>query len=131
MSCAELALARLEPGHAAHGAIQQLQEVAHRGRSHIAQLLRFSRPSEVTIEAVDLDGAVETAARLIRPLLGADVHIDLALHAGEARILADRGQLDHILFNLANNARHAMPNGGNLHIATRILERKASPSTGG
>jgi PAS domain S-box-containing protein len=126
LGCANAARTRLGPEHPAHGPIEQLCEVADRGRALIEQLLRLSRPNDPELEPneaepVELDGALGAAATLLRPLLGDDVEVALDLSAGDARIVIDRGELDHILLNLATNARHAMPSGGQLRLASRVL----------
>jgi PAS domain S-box-containing protein len=123
LSCVEAALMRLGPEDAARGPIEQLQGVALHGRSIVDQILRFARPAaRIEPEPIALDAAVEAAARLLRRLLGTDVNLELDLRAGDACVRIDRGELDQILFNLATNARHAMPTGGKLRIESRLLE---------
>ncbi len=58
--------------------------------------------------------------RLIRE----DVAIVLEPAAG-ACVMADRGQMEQIVMNLAINARDAMPSGGTLTIATESIELDA------
>jgi CheY-like chemotaxis protein len=46
--------------------------------------------------------------------------LDQDLHLVEA----DQRQIEHVLWNLLSNAGDAMPNGGDLHIATRNIKRR-------
>src|SRR5262249_12018100 len=61
---------------------------------------------------------VNGATTLLRTLVGEP--IDLSIACGESLDLVrvDRTQLEQILFNLAVNARDAMPHGGRLEIQT-------------
>jgi CheY-like chemotaxis protein len=59
---------------------------------------------------------------MLERLVGEDFSISLALVDEPGMVLADFGQLEQILMNLAVNARDAMPFGGNISIETRNVE---------
>jgi PAS domain S-box-containing protein len=82
------------------------------------QLLAFSRQAVVKPELLDLNAITRDAVRLIRRVIGEDVEIRLELGPDIWSVLADSGQLQQVLLNLAVNARDAMPSGGVLEIAT-------------
>src|SRR5581483_10078948 len=76
---------------------------------------------------------VEGCERLLRRLLGEDVALTIDLAPGLGRMEVDPSQIEQVLFNLAVNAREAMPDGGRLSIAAvdRILgEDEASAYVG-
>jgi two-component system, cell cycle sensor histidine kinase and response regulator CckA len=60
---------------------------------------------------------------LISPLLGERVTAVMNLGTGLPAVMADAGQLEQVLINLAINARDAMPDGGTLEIATAASDR--------
>ena len=55
---------------------------------------------------------------MLRRLIGEDVQLTTAPHAGPLMVKADPGQLEQVLTNLVVNARDAMPKGGRLVIST-------------
>jgi hypothetical protein len=59
---------------------------------------------------------------MIERILGEDVRLELRLDPEVGHVRADPNQLDHMLLNLAVNARDAMPDGGVLTIETRDVE---------
>lgn len=97
--------------------IAQMERAAARGASLTRQLLSFNRSTEIRPVPLDLDPLLADVAVLLERLLGAQVALEVNMKA-RARILADAGQLQQILMNLAINARDAMPRGGRLTLGT-------------
>lgn len=94
--------------------VEQIRIAAERAAGLTRQLLVFGRRDRVDPQPIDLaeliDGVHDVLAR------GIGLHVDLVVDAlrDVPRVLADRGQMEQVLLNLAINARDAMPDGGTL-----------------
>ncbi|HEX7337060.1 MAG TPA: MHYT domain-containing protein, partial [Gemmatimonadales bacterium] len=95
----------------------ELQRAALRGADLVRKLLAFSRQRSLELKPVDLAGVVREAETALRRLLPASVQVSAQLD-GDAplTIHGDAGAIEQILFNLATNARDAMPNGGSFRV---------------
>ena len=82
-------------------------------------LLTFSKRQAIDPAAVDLNELVTTAGKTLLRLIGEDVELKTGLHDGPLIVMADSGQMEQVLLNLATNARDAMPDGGCLILETR------------
>ena len=71
------------------------------------------------VQAVKLNKIIEDACGLLPRVLGEDVELRLALDEEAGWIKADTIQVERALFNLAANARDAMPHGGAFSIMTK------------
>jgi two-component system cell cycle sensor histidine kinase/response regulator CckA len=102
----------------ARGDVGQIKLAAERAAGLTHQLLAFARREVVRPQVLDLNQVVGGVAEMLRRTLGE--HVELAtLPAGALwPVLADPGQLEQVLVNLAVNARDAMPGGGTLTIDT-------------
>jgi CheY-like chemotaxis protein len=83
------------------------------------RLLTFSSQTTHNARAVQLAEDIEVAKDLLRRALGDRIVTRYELNADTWPVLVDRGQIQHILLNLALNARDAMPEGGSLTISMR------------
>ena len=85
------------------------------------QLTRFGRRNTETTHAVP-DAALSTLAKMLGPIVGSHVKIRMELASGDTAIRVRSHELDQLIINLALNARDAMPDGGELHIATAVVD---------
>jgi nitrogen-specific signal transduction histidine kinase len=108
-----------------HADAIRIQTAVHRATRLTRQLLIFSRQGQINPAPLDLSTVITDMGDLLRTTLGGHIELCLAGVAGAAIIMADRGQVEQVLLNLAVNARDAMPHGGTLTIATRHTYRDA------
>ncbi len=118
VGCARIASKDVVPGSDTEHQVREIQAAAERGAGLTRQLLTFGSRKASEPEPILLDHVIESVETMIRRLLGEDVRLSLELRAGGGPIVADPGQIEQVLLNLAVNARDAMPEGGVLRIST-------------
>jgi PAS domain S-box-containing protein len=119
LNYAEFVADELEEGTTAHTDVVEIRRAAQRATDLTRQLLIFSRREVVKPTPVDLNEVVRDVERLLRRTLGEHVELIVDPGPGVPAVLADPGQIEQVLVNLAVNARDAMPDGGRLRIDTR------------
>lgn len=111
------------PSLAADPYARQLLAAALRAGRRSAELtgklLAFSRRQVLQPGRVDVGAQLHSLADMLRRTLDQRIHIALLVDARTPDCLADPGQLEAALLNLAINARDAMADGGTLTIACR------------
>ncbi len=111
------------PALADHAFGQQLvgaaTRAARRGAELTSKLLVFSRRQVLQPTAVDVGALLHSLADMLRRTLDQRITISVELPATPASlvVLADPGQLESALLNIAINARDAMPEGGTLRFS--------------
>lgn len=118
LGAAEDGLRTLTPDSPAAQEFGHVREAAERGAGLVRQLLAYARQQVLAPQQVPLNQAVSGMARLLRPLLGRNIALELALEEPGRLVRIDPSELDRVLMNLAMNARQAMPDGGKLRFST-------------
>lgn len=118
-SYSEMALAGLDCDEPLALDLREIHQAAARATSLTRQLLSFSRRQVLQPAPMDVTEAVRLTQGLLRRLIGPGIEIVSHLEPAAGVVLADRGQIEQVIVNLAVNARDAMPNGGTLTLETR------------
>jgi CheY-like chemotaxis protein len=84
-------------------------------------LLIFSRREKLETRAINLNDTINQFAKMLLRIIGEDVELRINAAGDLSTVLADPGQMEQVLMNLAVNARDAMPEGGDLIIETRNI----------
>jgi two-component system, cell cycle sensor histidine kinase and response regulator CckA len=118
----EMMLAQVTPENPLTRSLLQVSHAADRAASLTKQMLAFSRRQVMQARVVNINTVVSDTLHMLRRMIGEDVQLvtRLAEHLSNTRL--DPDQLGQIVFNLAVNARDAMPNGGTLEIETADVE---------
>ena len=95
---------------------------AERASNLTRSLLTFSRRQEMELQPLNLKTNISNVETFLRRIIGQDIKLTISFAKEDIPIVADGGQMEQVLMNLATNARDAMPNGGTLTIATDIID---------
>lgn len=114
----ELLLSQLTSGDPMFDRLSEIRKAGERAAALTKQLLVLSRRQLVPSTVLDINDVVNDVARMLKRVIGEDIRLATDLSARPGRVLADAGQFQQVLINLAVNARDAMPSGGTLLIRT-------------
>ena len=106
--------------------IDSATRATRRGAELVQRLLAFSRQAPLEAEPAKIDQLVLDTLRLLQRTLGEEIEIVTRLEATTATVRVDRNQFANALLNLALNARDAMPQGGQLTIATAYQDTRGA-----
>jgi two-component system, cell cycle sensor histidine kinase and response regulator CckA len=112
----------LDAMHSSDPARQDLEQVvkaSERATDLTRQLLAFSRRQGVRASLVNLNELVQEMDRMLRRVLGEEIHLIVKLAPELKTVRADPGQIEQVILNMVVNARDAMPSGGQVLIETK------------
>ena len=114
----ELVQEQLSTDSILHKHLEEVLKAARRSEDITRQLLAFSRQQTIAPKRIDLNETVESMLKMLRRLIGEDIH--LTWHPGLLLwpVYMDTSQLDQILVNLCVNARDAITEVGTIVIET-------------
>lgn len=85
----------------------------------VKNLLTFSRTTPINVQPTNLNQVIEQALRLVQHQLELNaIHVEEQLEADLPSVRCDGAQIEQVLLALLMNAIDAMPQGGNLWIAS-------------
>ena len=115
---AEFLINTLPPGAPARDDLAEIHLETERGAALTRQLLTLSRKQETQTQLVDVNTVADEAEKMLRRIVGANMHLEKRLAAAPGLINADPSQISQVIMNLVINARDAMPDGGRIILET-------------
>jgi signal transduction histidine kinase len=100
--------------------LAQIRKASVRGKNLTERLLTFTHFKPTTIETIDLNELLSSLEAVIKTMLTPKINLTLAMETLSGSIELNRADLEDVILNLCLNASHAMPQGGNLQIATHL-----------
>ena len=122
---ADLALTPNIPASRFEQYVREIRRAGGRAADMTQKLLAFSRRQIIEPTLVDVNDLIKGLEKLIGRLLPENIHVRCFPALQNPAILADAGQIEQVLVNLAVNARDAMPDGGNLTISVDVKDATA------
>jgi PAS domain S-box-containing protein len=118
----QITLNRIKEGDPSRENIEEIMKAAERGAELTHQLLAFSRRQILDMKVLDLNSLVRSLEKMVGRIIGEDIEMFTVFADDLGKVKTDPGQIEHVILNLAVNARDAMPNGGKLAIETANME---------
>lgn len=102
------------------GMLELMESESRRCGDIVKNLMTFARPSSINMEPSDLNGVIDRCVRLVQHQLRLkNIELHLELDDQLRAVRCDPGQIEQVILALVMNAIDAMPNGGNLSLASR------------
>jgi PAS domain S-box-containing protein len=102
--------------------VKNILDSAGRAANLTHDLLAFSRKQMISPKPINVNEVIKGAEKILLRLIGADIELSTHLSDKDLTVMADSTQMEHVLMNLATNARDAMPEVGNLLISSDFTE---------
>jgi two-component system, cell cycle sensor histidine kinase and response regulator CckA len=111
------------------GDVEDIRNAANRATELAKHLCAFSKRQEAKATALDIGAVISRMDHIFSRVLGRTFLVESKLASDLGTIRADAGEIEQVLLNLILNARDAMPNGGQLTLATRNVSVSAGSTT--
>jgi nitrogen-specific signal transduction histidine kinase/CheY-like chemotaxis protein len=104
--------------------LEEIGKASTRATQLTQQLVAFGRRQILQPKILDLNQIVSNMETMLRRLIGEHIELITIPNQEIGRVIADPGQIEQVVINLALNARDAMPSGGRLiiEIGNTVLE---------
>ena len=112
----EMAMDQVDPAQLLYSDLQAIRKAAQHSTDLTRQLLAFARKQTISPKVLNLDETVEGMLKMLRRLIGEDIHLRYVSSRDLWPVKVDPSQIDQILANLCVNARDAIAGVGNVTI---------------
>jgi two-component system cell cycle sensor histidine kinase/response regulator CckA len=113
---AEMILLKIKETDPLHSDARQIVRAAEHSARLTHQLLAFSRKQVLQPRSLSLNAEIAGVEDMVRRLIGENIRLEISAAPDLWRTMADAGQIQQVVINLAINARDAMPEGGCLKL---------------
>jgi two-component system cell cycle sensor histidine kinase/response regulator CckA len=127
----DLLLQVRRPTDPGYNDISQIKNNANRAAGMVRQLLAFSRKQTLAPETLAVNDVIQDYAFTLKKMIGEKIDLKIQPARDLWYVRADKTQFGQVLFNLAVNAKDAMPEGGRLRVHTKnVTERESLKLSG-
>ncbi len=102
--------------------MDRILNASEKAASLVHSLLTFGRKQMMNTKPVDINSTISKLELLLVRLIGEDIDLRIHLDERDMVVLADAGQIEQVMMNLATNARDAMPDVGTMSIQTERIQ---------
>lgn len=123
-NCAQVLRESLDPDHSGQRFLRIVSDEVARLNRIVEGLLGYARPNRPELREGDIEATVRRALELTHAELDlAGIRSELRVRSRIPLIYLDSNQIEQVLLNLIQNARDAMPNGGELRVEVGLVKR--------
>ena len=106
--------------------VEQIASSADKAAQLTRDLLAFSRKQALVMRQENLNDIIQHVHKFLARIIGEDISLNTSCYGAELPVVADKGQIEQVLMNLATNARDAMPGGGVFSVKGEMVLLDAS-----
>ena len=117
MGYTSLILSELEPDNPYYTRLQSIEQHVRSGANLTKQLLSFARGGKYDARPANINDIIEKTSGMFGRTKK-EILISCTYETGLWTVEVDAGQIEQVLLNLYVNAWQAMPEGGNIYVAT-------------
>lgn len=118
----EKLIAAIPAGDPLKHSVVAIEEAASRAASMTRQLLAYGRRQVFELRPISLTALIAGLQPQLAEILGDHITVKVVMPDALPQISADPRQIEHVIANLALNAREAMPSGGVLSIVVDAID---------
>lgn len=119
---AQIVLRKMSEDDPLRERIEGIEKTAEHAEALTRQLLAFSRKQIIQHQVLDLNSVLNHLYPMLRRVIGEDIELITQRDRKICSIMADPGQIEQIIVNMAVNSRQAMPKGGKIIIETDEID---------
>ncbi len=101
---------------------EQILSSSEKASQLTKSILTFSRKQPIDLKPIDINGTIRSFEKFIKRVIGEDIELVPEYSRDSLLVMADKGQVEQVLMNIAANARDAMSLGGILRISASLEE---------
>ncbi|MGA9176446.1 MAG: PAS domain S-box protein, partial [Desulfobacterales bacterium] len=122
MGYGDMVMDTLATGSPAREDMSEVLVAAARAADLTRRLLVFSKKDAVKVMPVDINEIILGLKKMLGRIIRESIEFNIELADMPLTVMADAGQIEQVLINLAVNSKDAMPEGGRLTISTGLQE---------